>query len=115
MSPEAKALAQALLDHHRQVCRPDKQATIESCLITYGALCERAEVAHLKAVAGRYLREVAQWCHENGWPPLNALAVNQETRKPGHGYDGAPDCSLARWPDQAAACASFEDYPDAVS
>jgi hypothetical protein len=114
LTPEARALARTLLQHRKEVERGE-DPSIDACLITYADLCERAGVSHLKPEVGRYLREIAQWCHENGWPPLNALAVNHGTRKPGHGYDGAPGCSLARWPDQAAACASFEDYPDVVS
>ena len=44
MSPEAKKLAQALLDHHRKVCRPQSKASpsLESDLIAYGELCEQA-------------------------------------------------------------------------
>jgi hypothetical protein len=117
MSPEAQKLAQALLDHHKKVCRLQTEATagVDSCLVTYGDLCERASLSHLKPSVGKFLREVAQWCLENGWPPLNALAVNHDTGKPGHGYDGAPGCSLARWEDEATACIKFGAYPARVS
>lgn len=117
MSPEAKKLAQALLDHHRKVWRPQSKASpsLESDLIAYGELCEQAGLSHLKPSVGKFLREIAQWCHDNGWPPLNALAVNHETCRPGHGYDGAPGCSLERWQDQAAACIRFADYPGRVA
>ncbi|HSE90215.1 MAG TPA: hypothetical protein VLJ79_28665 [Candidatus Binatia bacterium] len=117
MSPEAQKLAQALLDHHRKVCRLQSEASpsLESCLIIYGDLCEKAGLSHLKPNVGKFLREVAQWCHDNGWPPLNALAVNHDTRRPGHGYDNAPGCSLERWQDDVAACIRFTDYPDVIS
>jgi hypothetical protein len=117
MSPEAQKLAQALLDHHRKVCRTrsGEISTTDSCLITYGALCECAGLLHLKPAAGKYLREIAQWCHDNGWPPLNALAVNHDSRTPGHGYDGAPGCSLAHWKDEATACIKFAGYPAIIS
>ena len=117
MSPEARKLAQALLDHHKQVRRLQTEASagVDSCLVTYGDLCERAGLSHLKPNVGRFLREVARWCLDNGWPPLNALAVNHDTRKPGHGYDGAPGCSLARWEDEATACIKCGAYPVLVS
>jgi hypothetical protein len=113
MSPEARKLGQALLDHHRSVCR-SKIPNLEFCLISYGELCEQAGLSNLKSNVGNFLREVARWCHDNGWPPLNALAVNHETRRPGRGYDGAPGCSLAHWQDEATACIHFAGYPDAI-
>src|SRR5919108_6433122 len=112
MTPEARLLAQALLDHHRQACRSriNHDPDIDSCLISYGDLCERAGIPHLKATAGQFLREIAQRSQENGWPPLNSLAVNHDTRTPGRGYDGAPGCSLKNWRDQVNACLNFTDY-----
>ena len=117
MSPEAQKLAQALLDHHRKVCRSRvaELTSPDSCVITYSDLCERAGLAHLKATVGKYLREIAEWCQANGWPPLNALAVNHDTGRPGHGYDNAPGCSLERWEDEATACIRFAGYPHVVS
>jgi hypothetical protein len=114
VSPEAQKLAQALLDHHRKVCRTrsGETSSTDSCLITYGAICDRVGLPHIKPKMGKYLREVAQWCRGNNWPPLNALAVNHDTRKPGHGYDGAPGCSLERWQDEVTACINFAYYPD---
>jgi hypothetical protein len=113
MSPEAQNLAQALLDHHRRICGLQR-GSLDSCLIAYGDLCEQAGLSHLKQNVGRWLREIAEWCHDNGWPPLNALAVNHDTRKPGRGYDLAPGCSLARWQDDVTACIGFANYPDAI-
>lgn len=117
MSPEAQKLAQALLDHHGKFCRwqSETSSSIDSCLMAYGDLCERTGLSHLKPSVGKFLSEVAQWCLDNGWPPLNALAVNHDTRRPGHGYDGAPGCSLARWEDEATACIKFGAYPALVS
>jgi hypothetical protein len=117
MSPEAQRLAQALLDHHRKVCRSQKETgpSIESCLIVYADLCEQARLSHLKPNVGKFLREIAQWCHDQNWPPLNALAVNHDTGKPGHGYDSAPGCSRERWRDEVTACIKFAGYPDSIS
>ena len=117
MSPEAQKFAQALLDHHRKFCRSQSReiSSSDSCLITYDALCECAGLLHLKPTVGKYLREIAQWCHDNGWPPLNALAVNHDTHRPGRGYSGAPGCSLERWQDEVTACIEFADYPDVIS
>jgi hypothetical protein len=114
---EARALAQALLNHHRQVCRSfsGSQPNLESFLIPYGSLCELAKVPHIKRIVGQFLREVAAWCHDNGWPPINALAVNRDRRMPGDGYDGASGCHLELWPDEVTACIRFKGYPDVVS
>jgi hypothetical protein len=87
----------------------------ESCGITYGDLCERAGLPYLKPTVGKYLREIAEWCHDNGWPPLNALAVNHETRRPGRGYNSAPGCSREGWQDEVTACIDFPDYPDIIA
>lgn len=117
MTPEAHKLAQALLDHHRKVCRPQNQASpdLDCCLIRYGDLCERAGLSHQKPNVGKFLREVAQWCHDSGWPPLNALAVNYDTNRPGRGYDRAPGCSLDHWQDELAVCVKFAGYPDVIA
>lgn len=116
MTAEARALAQVLLDHHRLVCAPRRgtKPAIDSCVIAYGRLCERAGVPHLTHSVGPFLWEVAEWCEENGWPPLNALAVNRETRMPGEGYDGAPGCTLFAWPEEARAAIEFGGYPAEV-
>jgi hypothetical protein len=116
MSPEAQKLAQALLDHHGKVCRPQSQvgSSVDSCLIAYGDLCERTGLPHLKPTVGKYLRQVAEWCHDNGWPPLNALAVNRDTKRPGRGYDRAPGCKLETWQDEVAAAINFAGYPDFI-
>ena len=117
MSPEAQKLAQSLLDHHRRVCRFQSKASpsIDSCLIAYGDLCEQSGLSRQKPNVGKFLREVAQWCLDNGWPPLNALAVNHDTQRPGRGYDSAPGCSLTHWKDDAIACIKFADYPTVIS
>jgi len=117
MTAGARALAQALLDHHKQVCRPrrGRHVSVESCVIAYSLLCERAGVPFLTHSVGSFLREVADWCYANDWPPINALAVNRYTGMPGEGYDGAPGCSLLRWPDEVRACIEFDGYPDVVS
>jgi hypothetical protein len=116
MTSEARAVAQALLEHHKRL-RPalSEQLVVDSSVITYAELCERAGLPQIKPIIGKFLREIAQWCDENGWPPLNSLAVNHETRKPGHGYDSAPGCSLEHWSEQVIACISFSSYPDRVT
>ena len=117
MTPEAQLLGQALLHHRRKFCRLQSGETPnkDSCLIVYGDLCERAGLPHLKPIVGKFLREVAQWCHDSGWPPLNALAVNYDTQRPGRGYDDAPGCSLKGWQEELAAVINFAGYPDLIS
>lgn len=117
MSAEAVALAQVLLDHHRRVCRRagGPPANVDQCLLPYGELCQRAALPYLTRTVGYFLQQVAQWCHDNGWPPINSLAVNHESRMPGEGYEGAPGCSLLRWPVDVEVCIAFDAYPEVVA
>ncbi len=117
MTGEARALAQTLLNHHRKMCRgrTNGQRIVYSCVIPYGLLCEQADVSYLTHRVGDFLREVAEWCHANDWLPINALAVNKNTRMPGEGYDGAPGCKLLQWPETVTACIEFDGYPEVVS
>ena len=114
MSPEAIALANVLLDHHNRVCRGSKgtSVTVDSSVVTYGALCEMAGVKFLARSTGPFLQEVAEWCHTNGWPPINSLVINQQLRRPGDGYDDAAGCSLANWNAEVHQCIAFKKYPD---
>jgi hypothetical protein len=54
---------------------------------------------------------MADWCHKNGWPPINALVINQKLRIPGKGYDRATGCSIRNWKKQITACIAFKQYP----
>ncbi|MEE8449562.1 MAG: hypothetical protein V3S39_08005, partial [Thermodesulfobacteriota bacterium] len=89
MTAEAQALLKVLLDHHKRTCRGPSgpPRDVDAYLIPYGTLCDRAGVPYLTRGVGKFLQEVAEWCHNNGWPPINSLAVNQDTRMPGEGYD----------------------------
>jgi hypothetical protein len=87
---------------------------VEQSVIFYGNLCERAGLPFLTHGVGRFLGEIAEWCEENGWPPLNALAVNRATGMPGEGYDGAAGSDLLHWPQQVRACMVFAGYPDTI-
>lgn len=115
MTPEAQAITQALLDHHRSVgpaeTRPENP---DPYTIQYGKLCERAGVPWLTRSVGQFLQETAEWCAANGWPPINSLAVN-ETGMPGGGYDIAPGCSLLQWPEQVRNTIVCRSYPKTVS
>ena len=66
----------------------------------------------LTHAAGSFLGEIAEWCQAHGWPPINALVVNADSRMPGEGYDTAAGCGLVNWPAQADACIRFDGYPD---
>ena len=113
MTPEAELLARALLDWRTENAR-DRTPAPDRCLISYGALCKRVGVPDIRPNIGAFLREIAGWCDANAWPPLNSLAVNHRTHKPGPGYDKAPGCTLEGWADQLAACLSFGGYPESV-
>ena len=123
MSEEARAVANVLLAHHREVCRPVRIATekisddlVNDCTLTYGTVCERAHMQDLTHIVGRFMGEIAEWCADNTWPPLNSLAVNAESWIPGGGYDGAGGiCEQQLWPQQVRACIKFRKYPREVS
>ena len=85
MTPTAVRLANALLDHHSEFCVPHtlRPPTIDRCVVTDGDLCRQAGTPGLERGVGRFLQEVAEWCAARGYPPINALAVNAETRSPG--------------------------------
>ena len=116
MNDISEMIASALLDHHATVCVPHtrRPPEIDQCVITYGDLCTKAGVPGLVQGVGRYLQEIAEWCVDSGWPPINSLAVNSESRMPGDSYDEAPECNLMTWPDEAANCISFAGYPPRV-
>ena len=111
MKPQAKALLEVLLRHHSQTCTGSLVPPREACLITYGDLCERAGMQGQTRVVGPLLREIAEWCSTRGYPPINALVVNRETRIPGDNYDQAPGCHLLNWPQDVDACIAFRSYP----
>jgi len=109
MRDEAVAMANVLLKHHKAL---RQEQGFESCLITYGKLCETAGVPWLTQNPGPFLYDIAEWCKASDWPPLNALAVRADSRMPGCGYENAPGCSLIDWAREAEACIRFQAYPD---
>jgi len=116
MSYPAVRLANELLKHHRRYRRDSKsvnQKAVEKTIITYKDLAQRAKTAWRGI--GRPLGEIAEWCDDEGWPPLNALAVNGKTREPGPEYDGAANCHSASWCMDVRAVISFKGYPPKVS
>ena len=123
LSEEARVLARELLRRHEQICEKFGPSTAEDVtagminrsVISYGVLCERAGVPFLTHSVGLFLGQIAEWCAQNGWPPLNALAVNSERGMPGDGYEGAAGCSLLTWPDEVKKCIAFHRYPTAAS
>jgi hypothetical protein len=84
-------------------------AEVQRVALAYGVLCERAAVPWLTRSVGSFLGELATWCSESGFPPLNSLAVNAATRLPGDGYYSAEQCKL--WPTEVRACLTFDGYP----
>jgi hypothetical protein len=105
MSREAELIANELLRHQKQI---KKQA-----LVTYKELCKRAGVPFNRNTVGHFLFEIAGWCDKKGLPPINALAVNKQTGRPGHGFAGAPGSSDARWPQDIGRCLTSK-YPSSV-
>jgi hypothetical protein len=77
-------------------------------------LCAQAGYPDIVRSVGRFLQETAEWCEQNGYPPINALAVNSDSRMPGDSYELAPGCSILGWPNEARACIDFAGYPATV-
>ncbi|MFZ2060607.1 MAG: hypothetical protein WAU82_06315 [Candidatus Binatus sp.] len=118
MRAESRALANVLLERHRTICRPLGRRDfddvdnndIDVSITSYGDLCEQAGLGREFARAARnFLFEIAQWCDEHEWPPLNALAVNAQTGYPGDGYSEAPGCQ--DWPNDVKRAIGFAAYP----
>ena len=110
MKPESIALCNSLLEVHRERCVTGEE-DYRDCVIPYGELCDRAGIPHILRIVGHFLIEIAEWCHENGWPPLNALAVNAGDEQPGDNYALAPGCSLLNWPQEVRDCIRWRQYP----
>ena len=114
----ATALAKALLEHHREVCqsRPGTTATvteqeIRDSVISYGDLCKKADHPCVAIGCGRHLVQVAEWCQQNNFPPLNSLAVNKRSKTPGRHYSRAKGCDVKKWREQVSECIAFKNYP----
>ena len=114
LSPEATAICQVLLDHQRAILGAAKRPPFQQCLLTYSDVCAAAGLPLLTESINGCLWEIAEFCAQNNWPPLNAMVVNSRTREPGKGYDRSPGCSLKSWLDEAQSCLDFTHYPDLV-
>lgn len=113
MTPTAIMITNALLAHHSSVCVPHTPTPpiIDACVITYRELCQQAGTPGLEQGVGPFLQEVAEWCAARGYPPINSLAVNGQTRVPGDSYDRAPGCSIHNWDAEVTASIVFAAYP----
>jgi hypothetical protein len=114
LSPEAAAFCQVLLDHQHAIVGAAKRPPLSECLMTYRDLCDRAGLPMLTDVVNGCLWEIAEFCAQNDWPPLNAIVVYASTHEPGKNYDRAPGCSLKDWHDEVQRCLDFPHYPDLV-
>jgi hypothetical protein len=99
MTPFAQDLCNALLRRHRQCClsinvlAADVTAEmVNRTTIGYEALCAEINAAELVRTIGKSLDEIATWCRDSGFPPLNALAVDARTSVPSYGYFEADGC-----------------------
>ena len=116
MRPEARRLLLELLRHHRAVTTRNPAAQTgriveSSYTIHYGDLCTRAGVPHIVRVVGQFLGEIAVWCRERDFPPLNSLAVNADSGIPGEGYDGAGGYRMKDWTEEVAQTVRFKGFP----
>ena len=117
MRTEARALGQALLEHHRAITvqhPPGKRILTSKYTIRYGVLCDRARLPHLVRIVGPFLGDGAEWCQAGNFPPLNALAVG-ENGVPGQGYDGAGGFKGSNWVEDVERCIRFAGYPTTMA
>jgi hypothetical protein len=112
MKRESIELVNALLERHRERCVSGNEPH-RRCTISYGELCRNAGVEHILRPVGSFLQDVAQWCADNEYPPLNSLAVNADTQIPGESYDLAPGCAFDNWEEDVQRCIAFRGYPEA--
>ena len=111
------ALFDALLNHYwlvrDNVDLQPYQLFPKGHLISYSALCRQAGVPFLTQAAGGPLHDIAVYCDGHGWPPINALAVNAQSRYPGPGYFAAPGCSntFDGWVSDVQSVLTYPSYP----
>ncbi len=112
ISLQARALAQVLLKHHRDVCRNLPADELDRALrtITYGELCQRSEEPVKPRFSGVPLGRVERWSASNSWPLLSTLVVRKDTGKPGKGY-GHASGNLSDWRSEVEVCIRFRGYP----
>ncbi len=117
MNPLSLELGDALLQRHNQVCSnmPKQESAvkdkhIQAAIISYKDLL--ASIGAPESLApsiGKFLSEVARWCVDRRYPPVNALAVNGALRRPGVGYFLAP--GGADWDAEVKKCIACDRYP----
>ena len=115
MRLETELIANRLLRCHDEVAAKKTADTVTpKDLLPYGKLCEDVGLPFLTHAVGNFLGEVAEWCYQNGLPPLNSLAINAEEMKPGQGYNDAVGCSEINWWNEVKACIAAK-YPARIS
>ena len=88
MSPEARALLNVIPNHHREVVRQSREPLkdIDSALISYGILCDKAGLSYLFRNVGPFLREIAERCqvfHKSpDYEAFLSLLKDAKTRHP---------------------------------
>jgi hypothetical protein len=122
MNPLSYDLGNALLGRHRDLCSKFTgnysdvpESLVEEATISYRSLLQNIRAPESLAEGiGRYLEELAEWCESRKLPPINALAVNGQTRRPGAGYFLAPGCG-ANWNREVRECIACRSYPAEIS
>ena len=115
MRVETELIANRLLRCHDAItAKKSPDAVLPSDLLPYGQLCKDVGLSDLTRVVGVFLGELAEWCNQNGLPPLNSLAINAEEMKPGPGYKDAVGCSEINWWNEVKACMAAK-YPARIS
>lgn len=111
MRAVARALYAELLSHHQAVCiQHGCPVVIDACLITYDQLVERSCVPISPQSIGAFLWEIGAYCSDRGWPPLNALAVNRQTRMPLEWIGDALGFPRMEWSTEVERCIYFRGY-----
>ena len=117
MNPLSLDLGEALLLRHRTLCskmpKREEDVTeenVSAAIISYkNLLVSIGAPESLAQNIGTYLFQIAEWCEDRGYPPLNALAVNGSLQSPGAGYYLAPGGN--KWNDEVRACIAWNHYP----
>jgi hypothetical protein len=61
---------------------------------------------------GHFLQETAEWCNAKGWLPINSLAVNADTRRPGRRLRQRSELQSAQMARSSAGVHRFPELPN---
>jgi hypothetical protein len=116
VDPKTRALFNALLEHLRGCLKTLKITSPYTIALSYEELADASGYPGHRRALGKNLGVIAEICHTNGLPPLNALVIRRSSKgcQPGEGYNLATGCDLKEWQATAASVIACKDYPESL-